>query len=153
MIKYQLICDASHDFEGWFRSSAEFDRQQEARELACPVCSSASVKKAIMSPAIAKSSALQSAAHASRDARLAEIKAGIADAARRAREYVEKNFDYVGDKFPEEARRIHYNESEARHIYGEATAKEAQELADEGVAIAPLPGAVTADAPKDKKLN
>jgi hypothetical protein len=153
MIRYQLLCDESHRFEGWFRSSDDFDRQQEACELACPVCASATVKKAIMAPAIAKGSSSAGGAPSVREERLQEIKSGIADAARRAREYVERNFDYVGDKFPEEARKIHYNESEARQIYGEATAKEAKELSDEGVAIAPLPAASGADVAKEKKLN
>lgn len=81
------------------------------------------------------------------------MREAMADAARRAREYVEKNFDYVGEKFPEEARKIHYGEATERPIYGEADRKEVKELVEEGVSIAPLPAAPGAPAAVKKKLN
>lgn len=133
MIKYQLICDAEHEFEGWFRDSADFDRQSEAGLVECPACASVEVRKAIMAPAIAK--------RGRSVGEKAQFFREMAAAADRARKYVEKNFDYVGEKFPEEARKIHYGESEERGIYGEATGKEVKELVKEGVSVAPLPGA------------
>jgi hypothetical protein len=138
MIKYQLRCKKDHEFEGWFRSSADYDAQAEDGLLECPVCGSNHIKKAIMSPAIARPGDAG-------PARLAQVRQTMAEAASRARDYVEKNFDYVGEKFPEEARKIHYGEAKARGIYGEATGKEVKELVDEGVEVAPLPG------PKKKK--
>lgn len=132
MIKYQLLCAADHEFEGWFRDSADYDAQADKGLVECPACGSADVRKAIMAPAVARGG---------REARLSEIKGDMMKAMQRARDYVEKNFDYVGEKFPEEARKIHYGESDERPIYGEATGAEARELAEEGVSIAPLPGA------------
>lgn len=145
MIKYQLRCYTEHEFEGWFRDSADFDKQADDGLIECPACGSSAVRKGIMAPAIPKKSN-------SRDARVAEIKRDMAKAVERARDYVEKNFDYVGDKFPEEARKIHYGEKDERAIYGEATGKEVKELVDEGVSVAPVPGATKkvekAEAPK-----
>ncbi|MEL7490871.1 MAG: DUF1178 family protein [Pseudomonadota bacterium] len=134
MIKYNLLCAADHEFEGWFRSSDDFAAQSRDGLLECPACGSDDVRKAIMAPAIARPGA------ARRDKRLAEIKESMSAAVTRARDYVEKNFDYVGEKFPEEARRIHYGETEKRGIYGEASGKEVKDLVSEGVEIAPLPG-------------
>lgn len=133
MIKYQLRCGADHEFEGWFRSSADFDAQAADGLLECPVCGSATIAKAIMAPAVARRGG-------ARANRLAEIRQTMADAATRARDYVEKNFDYVGEKFPEEARKIHYGEVKPRGIYGEASGKEVRDLVEEGVEVSPLPG-------------
>lgn len=157
MIKYSLICEADHEFEGWFRDSADFDLQCENGLIECPSCGSETVRKAVMAPAIAR----RSNAGAARQERLSAIQKDMARAVDRARNYVEKNFDYVGDKFPEEARKIHYGESDERGIYGEASGKEVKSLIDEGVRIAPVPGAnKKADkagdqkvAPAQKKLN
>ena len=155
MIKYQLTCDADHEFEGWFRDSADFDVQAERGLIECPACGSDAVRKAVMAPAIARKGN-------SREARLKEIRNDMAKAVERARDYVEKNFDYVGDKFPEEARKIHYGESKERGIYGEASGKQVKELVEEGVQVAPLPGAgkktnkpakAKTTAPAGKKLN
>ena len=132
MIKYQLRCKKDHEFEGWFRSSADYDAQAEDGLLECPVCGSSEIEKAIMSPAIARGG--ENAA-----ARVAQVHKSMAEAAKRARDYVEKNFDYVGEKFPEEARKIHYGETKPRGIYGEATGKEVKDLVEEGVEVAPLP--------------
>lgn len=134
MIKYQLRCSSEHEFEGWFRNSADFDSQSADGLLTCPACGSGEVAKAIMAPAVSTGSA-------GREGRLREIRGAMAEAAKRARDYVEKNFEYVGPKFPEEARKIHYGETGERRIYGEATGREAKELVDEGVDIAPLPAA------------
>jgi len=154
MIKYQLQCDEDHAFEGWFRSSDDFDVQAGAGFIDCPVCGSSDVRKAIMAPSIARNGNLGVTADRNA-ARLAEIRQTMSEAATRARDYVEKNFDYVGQKFPEEARQIHYGEKKARGIYGEATGKEVKELVDEGVEISPLPATKTDPDSKEnkKKLN
>lgn len=144
MIKYQLKCGSGCSFEGWFRSSDDFEKQAGEGSLSCPFCASVEVDRAIMAPAV-----VSAAPSTGRDERLAAMRETIAAAARRARDYVEKNFDYVGDRFPEEARRIHYGETGERQIYGEATREEAKELIEEGVTIAPLPAA---PAPP-KKIN
>lgn len=159
MIKYSLICDAEHEFEGWFRDSADFDDQSDEGLIECPSCGSDEVRKAVMAPSIARRRS------GSRAERLAAIQKDMAKAVTRARDYVEKNFDYVGDQFPEEARKIHYGESEERGIYGEASGKEVKELVDEGVQVAPLPGPekktdiageatpTPTPSPSSKKLN
>ncbi len=175
MIKYQLKCPLNHEFEGWFRNSTEFDEQSDQGFLACPSCGSENVTKAIMAPAIPKKSNTRNTELPkitqerqetgskpeipliTRDpARLEAIRKDIAAAAERARDYVEKNFDYVGDEFPEEARRIHYGEVEERAIFGEATGAEVKELVDEGVGVAAIPAPRKSEVVKKndkKKLN
>ncbi len=147
MIKYQLKCGSGCSFEGWFRSSDEFDRQSAAGALECPFCASVEISRAIMAPAIV------TGVVSKRDERLAFMRETMAEAARRARDYVEKNFDYVGDRFPEEARKIHYGETKERSIYGEATGEEVKELVEEGVSIAPLPAQAPLGDVAKKKLN
>lgn len=147
MIKYQLKCGAGCSFEGWFRSSDDFEHQSGERALTCPFCASSAVTRAIMAPAV-----VSGAGDSRRDQRLAVMREAMADAARRARDYVEKNFDYVGERFPEEARRIHYGEAKERSIFGEATGAEVKELVEEGVEVAPLPPAPGATADGKKKL-
>lgn len=132
MIKYSLRCANAHEFEGWFRSSADFDDQSASGELSCPICGISHVEKAIMAPAVSTGRASEQ--------RLGDMRAAMAEAAANARTYIEKNFEHVGGRFPEEARKIHYGEADARPIYGEATLKEAKELRDEGVSVAPAPG-------------
>ena len=140
MIHYALICTKGHEFDGWFSSSAGFEEQVAAGDVRCPVCSSKKVRRALMAPAIAKGGSLQP----KNDAQ-AEAMERITMAMRALRRHVEENFDYVGDEFAEEARRIHYGEAEHRDIYGETTLEEAQELIEEGVELAPLPS-----VPRDK---
>lgn len=149
MIKYKLSCAAGCAFEGWFRSSEDFELQSREGRLECPYCASTDVARAIMAPAIVRGGA---APAPDRAARFAQMRDAMSEAARRARDYVEKNFDYVGDRFPEEARRIHYGETKNRDIFGEATGAEAKELVEEGVSIAPLPAVPGAVAEK-KKIN
>lgn len=160
MIRYQLQCGGGHAFEAWFRSSADYDDQSEKGALRCPVCDGPDVKKAIMAPAIARRGERRADHQAgSAGTRLSAEKQAIAEklseAAKRARDYVEKNFDYVGTRFPEEARRIHYGETKEQRIYGEATRAEAKELIEEGIAVAPLPDpkAVGHSPAAKKKLN
>jgi len=140
MIHYALICTKGHEFDGWFSSSAGFEEQVAAGDVRCPVCNSKKVRRALMAPAIAKGGSLQP----KNDAQ-AEAMERITMAMRALRRHVEENFDYVGDEFAEEARRIHYGEAEHRDIYGETTLEEAQELIEEGVELAPLPS-----MPRDK---
>ena len=130
MIVYNLRCRNSHEFEGWFRDSATFDAQSKSGKLTCPVCDSRKVEKAIMAPAV--SGAKKSAVTADEAKKMRQFMTGL-------RKYVQENADYVGPKFAEEARKIHYGEAEDRHIYGEATVDEAKELVEEGVDVAPLP--------------
>ena len=136
MIKYDLICRVGHEFEGWFSSSSDYDVQRKKRLVQCPECGSAKVEKAIMAPAVATGRA--------KDAVLSEIASKI-------RAEISENCEDVGDNFADEARAIHYGEKEERGIYGSASPKQAKDLVEEGVAIAPLPDLLT-PRPK-KKLN
>jgi hypothetical protein len=134
MIRYALICDREHEFDGWFASSDGFDAQVAAGEVLCPHCGSGNVTKALMAPNIAKGKSI--AVETPPQAALAEKMSMMMLALKK---HVEENCDYVGDAFAEEARRIHYGETEHRDIYGEATLDEARELIEEGVEVAPLP--------------
>src|ERR1700744_715798 len=131
MILYDLQCAKSHAFEGWFKTSDAFDKQAKAGKVECPVCGSKKVKKALSAPALLKGGTSNSKAE------------GIAIKMREAmvelRKQVEANADYVGKQFPEEARKIHYGETEERAIYGEASPDEAKELIEKGVNAAPRP--------------
>ncbi len=126
MIRYALLCDNEHEFDGWFRSSAVFEEQVRAGEVACPVCGGREVRKALMAPSLARSE-VGTPAETIRTMMMA------------LRRHVEENCDYVGDAFAETARRIHFGEEEQRGIYGEATPDEALALVEEGVEVAPLP--------------
>lgn len=136
MIIYRLVCSSGHEFEGWFTNSAVFDEQAAKHVLDCPVCGDTDVTKAIMAPAIGKSTERPpepSVQNAQPDhGKIRQFMAGY-------RKFIEANAEYVGTKFTEEARKIHYGEAEERHIYGESTLKEARELVEEGVEIAPVP--------------
>jgi hypothetical protein len=131
VISYSLCCHKGHAFDGWFRDSAAFDDQSAKGLLACPTCDSIRIDKAIMAPAVSgtKKSAPAKAADAKT---MRQFATGL-------RKYVQDNADYVGPDFAQEARKIHYGEAPDRHIYGEATFQEAQELVEEGVDVAPLP--------------
>ena len=130
MITYTLRCKNSHEFEGWFQSSAAFEEQSRRGKLQCPICNSKKVEKAVMAPAL--SGAKKSALTDDESKKVRQFMTGL-------RKYVEQNADYVGPNFAEEARKIHYGEVEHRHIYGETSLKEARELIEEGVDVAPLP--------------
>ena len=130
MIVFNLRCDQGHEFEGWFASNAAFDAQAGEGKLVCPMCNSHKVEKGIMAPAVSGTKKTTLAAEELKKMR--QFMTGM-------RKYIKENADYVGPKFPEEARKIHYGETEQRQIYGEATLKEAKELVDEGVDVAPLP--------------
>jgi len=130
VIAYLLRCDRRHEFEGWFRDSNAFDEQLGSGHVSCPACNSIRVEKAIMAPAV--SGTKKSMRSRAEVQQMRQFATGL-------RKYVQENADYVGPNFAEEARKIHYGETPDRHIYGEATYKEAQELVEEGVDVAPLP--------------
>ncbi|HTH17583.1 MAG TPA: DUF1178 family protein [Magnetospirillum sp.] len=131
MILYKLRCAQDHHFEGWFKDGATYDTQSAAGEIACPICGTTEVGKAIMAPRLNKATGqsldAQGAAHEMRRM-LVEL-----------RRQVEEKCDYVGDKFPEEARKIHYGDTEPRPIYGEASPEQAAELEDEGIEVNKIP--------------
>lgn len=153
MISFALRCEPhGHGFDGWFRSGEDFDAQAERKLVECPVCGSTDIGKALMRPAIAKGGASaspgdQAAAPATApsggyvNAEAAKVFARLQEMARELR----AKADYVGPRFAEEARRIHYGESEARQIYGEASPSEVRGLSEEGIAALPLPS-----LPEDK---
>ena len=129
MILFTLRCAAGHEFEGWFRDGDSFAVQQTAGEIACPQCGDSQVEKAVMAPNIARSRTKTPALSP------AQMRAALVE----LRRQVETNCDYVGERFAEEARKIHYGETEARGIYGETSDKEARELNEEGVEFAKIP--------------
>ena len=146
MIVYDLKCQCGHAFEAWFRDSESFDSQIADGEVSCPLCGSGKIAKALMAPRITGRHGEDRPAAHPEAARPAMGQCLVEEAISRLREHVINTCDYVGERFADEARRIHYGEAEERGIYGEATRKEAEELKDEGVAIAPLPFVVRHDA-------
>lgn len=136
MIRYSLTCRMGHEFEGWFAGSSAFETQQAKGGIACPTCGSTEVDKALMAPAVATSRTKDSVRLA---ANVPDQQQEMAAALRKLRRHLTENADYVGPKFAEEARRIHYNEAEKRGIYGEASSEEAHALAEEGIEFHPLP--------------
>jgi hypothetical protein len=140
VIAYSLACANGHEFEGWFSNGAAYDAQEAQGVLVCPICGDAHVKKAIMAPAVRNS---VTKAKGRTEIAAADTNAPDAQKVRQFmagyRKFIEENADYVGPRFPEEARKIHYGEAEERHIYGESTVGEARELIEEGIAIAPVP--------------
>ena len=136
MIHFQLKCKKNHEFEAWFRSSKSFADQRERGDVHCPVCGDSQVTKALMTPSIAKVSSISGNAA---EKRAQEVAEQVLKAAKKLRDVVEENFEYVGDDFAEKARAIHYGETIERNIYGEATEKEAEELDEEGIDFTRLP--------------
>ncbi len=141
MIRYDLRCANGDEFDAWFGSMADYDKQAEAGLIECPHCGSTHVEKAPMAPAV----------RSSRKKEAQRERAVQMAMAAKVREHISKNFDYVGDKFADEARKMHSGESEERAIWGETTPEEARALEDEGVPASPLP-AELAPVPQ-KKLN
>lgn len=129
MILYQLKCAGGHQFEAWFRDAAAYDSQCAHGEIGCPFCGDTDVKKAPMAPRLAKRGAKASAM----EEKANEVALQIFQAADKLRRHIEEHCDDVGERFAEEARRIHYGEAEERGIYGTASDDEALELADEGI--------------------
>jgi hypothetical protein len=134
VIHYSLVCDKSHKFDGWFASAAAYDAQKARGLVTCPICLTTTVDKALMSPAIGRAGAEKvslSIGHPQH--------AQLRDAMLALRNKVTSEADYVGDKFAEEARKIHFKEVNPRGIYGEATREEVAALVEDGVDFMPLP--------------
>ncbi len=145
MICYRLRCERDHEFEAWFASSEAYDRQAKAGLVSCPLCGSVKVEKAPMAPAIARSRGTARAADEDGESRKRRTER-LYRLMRAVQRYVEENYEHVGRRFAEEARRIHYGESEPRGIYGEASRKEVKELLEEEIPVAPLPRLPDLDA-------
>ncbi len=158
MIHYQLRCSADHGFDGWFRDSAAFDAQAERGLVECPACGDTRVNRALMAPRIAKSRQMLDGKTgepagvpapapetpvAGKDAVLPDK---VRAALQRLRAEVERNCDYVGQDFADEARRIHHGKAESRGIYGESTPEQAEALADDGIEVARIPWLPRADS-------
>ncbi len=156
MIRYALICAASHTFESWFADSAAYDKQVARGLVTCPVCGSAKVEKAIMAPSLGRGGKAretietpskpeesepkpESVPQKSPVAIISEQERELRTKLKQLRDHLIQNADYVGGKFPEEARRMHYGEIEHRSIYGEASPDDAKSLHEEGIEFHPLP--------------
>jgi hypothetical protein len=149
MIRYNLRCERGHAFESWFQSSQAYETQEKRKLVNCPSCGSAKVERAIMAPQIvskksrdravpAPAAATEATTPASTPLMMAqerELRAKL----RELRDHIVKNADNVGERFPNEARKMHYGDIEHRPIYGEASPEEARSLIDEGVEVSPLP--------------
>ena len=154
MIRYALGCERGPEFESWFPSSAAYDEQVERLLVSCPVCGSTSVTKQLMRPSIARRdpgheraenapaqlpAVIDNPEPAPAVALLSEREHQLRAMLREIREHVTKNAENVGDRFVDEARRMHYGETKHRSIFGEATIDEAKALIEEGVEVQPLP--------------
>ena len=158
MIHYQLRCSQQHEFDGWFQSSAAFERQAKAGLVECPTCGDVKVARALMAPAVATRDSAPMpapepaappppAAPAAPPAVAASgpMPAHIRAMLQRLRSEVEKHCDYVGPTFADEARKMHRGESDKHGIYGETTPSEAEALAEEGIEVARMPWVPRAD--------
>ena len=138
MIRYNLRCERDHAFESWFQSSSAYESQEKRKLVNCPVCGSAKVERAIMAPQIVSKKGKDIAAPAATPLMMAqerELRAKLKE----LRDHIVKNADNVGERFPNEARKMHYGDIEHRPIYGEASPEEARSLIEEGVEVSPLP--------------
>lgn len=147
MVKYALKCDHCElGFEGWFSSSSAYDEQRARGEISCPNCGAATISKQIMAPAVRDSRGGPAIPLPDREK--------FAEMAKAVRDHVSTTHEYVGDRFADTARAMHYGETEQKAVWGEATLKEAKELVEEGVPALPLPGPIAPEKPVDqKKLN
>ena len=135
MIVFNLVCKTcSSEFEGWFEGAREFDNQKRKKIINCPSCNSSSIKKYLMAPNIPTRS---------NSKKEIKLKKAVANNIKKYKKIVEKNFDYVGDNFTEEAKKMKYGEIKERPIYGEATIEQTKELAEEEINVVPLPWAPT----------
>jgi hypothetical protein len=139
MIVFNLQCSGGHGFEAWFKDADAYAGQRRARKVACPVCGDAKVSKMPTAPRIAKGGGKGEARPGAAPDAGREGAAAFQRALDRLHRHVETHCDYVGDRFAEEARKIHYGEREERGIYGEATREEAKSLSEEGIPFAAIP--------------
>jgi hypothetical protein len=135
MIVFSLRCDKGHEFEGWFRDGASYEKQAKSGKVGCPDCGSVKVEKAPMAPRLAKHAKAPDVSPAEMRKMLVQL-----------RKHVEANCEHVGPNFAEEARKIHYGEVARKSIYGESTAEEAKELAEEGIEFGRIPWIPISDA-------
>lgn len=146
MIKFDLKCNNNHIFEAWFRSSDAYDQQVCAGEVICAVCDSVKIEKAPMAPSVPKKGNRHSISKVAKAEKETQQMAQTMMAVKEIRKQVEASCDDVGTAFAEEARKIHYGETEQRGIYGQATVDESKELIEEGVQVTPLPWSPVNDA-------
>ncbi len=146
MIRYSLRCEAGHEFESWFQDSAAYDKQVKRKLVTCPVCDSVKVEKAIMAPRIARKRSDKRAPTQPNEnpapaptPMLMSQESELRTKLRELRDFVKSNAEDVGQRFPSEARKMHYGEIKHRPIYGEATPDDAKSLVEEGVDVMPLP--------------
>jgi hypothetical protein len=145
MIRYTLSCERGHEFESWFANSGAYDKQAKRGLVTCPACGSAKVEKTIMAPRLGRADVAEPPAPPPAPPAKAPLSVmssperELRQKLKELRDHVTKNANYVGTKFPEEARKIHYGETEHRSIYGEASPEEAKELHEEGIEFHPLP--------------
>ena len=133
MIVFNLNCsDCAYSFEGWFENNKDFNKQIRKGLVNCPYCNSTQIKKGLMAPNIAKKS----------NSKISKRNKSIASNVKKLKKIIEKEFDYVGDKFTEEAKKIKYGETKERAIYGEASIEQTKELIDEDIDVVPLPFSV-----------
>ena len=135
MIKFDLKCDCGHIFEASFDDSKSFELQRKKKLIECPYCLSCKITKSIMAPNVSSKSNKNKKIYKNQEKVFATYNKQI----KKLKSEIEKNFTYVGNKFPEEARKIHYGEADDKSIYGEATEKESKELLDEGISLIKLP--------------
>jgi hypothetical protein len=157
MIHYQLRCGSDHGFDGWFKDSGTFEKQAKMGLIECPECGATNVERALMAPALAKRDSLPARVTEpeprteilppQRHEKAAAIRlpAQMLAALQKIRAEVEKNCDYVGPAFADEARKMHRGEAEHRPIYGETTPDQAESLAEEGIEVAKIPWVPRAD--------
>jgi hypothetical protein len=149
MIRYNLRCEKGHTFESWFQSSAAYESQEKRKLVSCPSCGSAKVERAIMAPRVVskkgreaapqQAPATEAAASSEATPLLMAQELELRTKIKELRDHIVKNADNVGERFPNEARKMHYGDIEHRPIYGEASPEEARSLIDEGVEVSPLP--------------
>ena len=130
MIVFNLNCfDCAYSFEGWFENTKDYNQQIKKGLLTCPSCNSTQIKKGLMAPNVSKKS----------NSKIYKRNKSIASNVNKLKKIIEKEFDYVGDKFTEEAKKIKYGEVKERAIYGEASIEQTKELIDEDIDVLPLP--------------
>ena len=133
MIKYNLKCKNKHEFESWFSDSKEFEKLKNSKIIECIYCKTKSIEKSIMSPRISNKDVDEKNVTTDKDIKKVKIEL------LKIQKFVEKNFKYVGDKFPKEVRNIYYDKKGEKNIYGNATQKETEELKEEGIEVATIP--------------
>ena len=133
MIKYNLKCKNKHEFESWFSDSKEFEKLKSKKTIECTFCGTKNVQKSIMSPSIVSKYQKEKNTQSSRY--LKKIRRDLL----KMRNFIEKNFNYVGDNLPQEVRNIYYDKSKNKNIYGKATFEEAEELREEGIELTTIP--------------